>query len=406
MSERILRLFVSTSLIDGDLDRALEVGKELEIRYHKRRNVQKFHATQLLIIFIAYLKLWSIKKAKSIAMHRLNSWYSRQTDDIQTSDIHGESREVIIRQLFLLEPGERFQLNENDHQVLREFAQNQEKMVKMEDHPLYQDLGFFMSLQRIPEFKLKGWRFLTFFEDFFVEKLLRADEISVASLAEQINRKFMVSLLNVTQFRQIIDESLKIVKINEHLDVRLIDGETIIFIDGKEFRQCTYILMINPHEHDYHHQINSIDEAQKFLSHGLERGGVSPSELGISAKEEFWAHCSNLQAWVEHDYDTRLLHSNLSFPLLKALARFDPLAKMRLQEEIVSRISARYFPVIMYLMTEEYYICLIPKQLEFLLEVLHEILAEKLDDPSCSHEAENVEFFIQEIMDYIDLHIE
>ncbi len=44
--------------------------------------------------------------------------------------------------------------------------------------------------------------------------------------------------------------------------------------------------------------------------------------------KEFWGHCSNLQAWAEYGYDTRLLHPNLAFPLLEKLATVgDPIAK-------------------------------------------------------------------------------
>ena len=41
----------------------------------------------------------------------------------------------------------------------------------------------------------------------------------------------------------------------------------------------------------------------------------------IAPEEEFWGYCSNLQTWVEHDYDTRLLHSNIAFPLLGRISR-------------------------------------------------------------------------------------
>jgi len=46
----------------------------------------------------------------------------------------------------------------------------------------------------------------------------------------------------------------------------------------------------------------------------------------------------NLQAWVEHNYDTRLLDSTLSFPLLQGLYEYgDPLAKKKFKEEIAKR---------------------------------------------------------------------
>ena len=37
--------------------------------------------------------------------------------------------------------------------------------------------------------------------------------------------------------------------------------------------------------------------------------------VDITPKQEFWAHCSNLQTWNENYYDTRLIHTNLAFPL-------------------------------------------------------------------------------------------
>ncbi|MHA1252089.1 MAG: leucine-rich repeat domain-containing protein [Candidatus Helarchaeota archaeon] len=64
-------------------------------------------------------------------------------------------------------------------------------------------------------------------------------------------------------------------------------------------------------------------------------------QWGITPEVEFWAHCSNLQVWYEHNYDTRLLHSNLSFPLLKALSEAgDKLAKRAYKEEIAKRFIA------------------------------------------------------------------
>ena len=73
-------------------------------------------------------------------------------------------------------------------------------------------------------------------------------------------------------------------------------------------------------------QINSIDEAAENLSiYGVK----------LSPEVEFHGHCSNLQAWAENHYDTRLLHSNLSFPLLKKLAELgDPQAKQMIKDEI------------------------------------------------------------------------
>jgi hypothetical protein len=43
------------------------------------------------------------------------------------------------------------------------------------------------------------------------------------------------------------------------------------------------------------------------------------TSTNIPPEIRFWAHCSNLETWGENNYDTRLIHSNLAFPLLKKL---------------------------------------------------------------------------------------
>ncbi len=74
-----------------------------------------------------------------------------------------------------------------------------------------------------------------------------------------------------------------------------------------------------------------------------------------SPESLFWAHCSNLQTWYEFGYDTRILHSNLSFPLLgKLFEAGDVKAKRVFKEEIKKRLLDQYPPVIIYLLNEEY----------------------------------------------------
>ncbi len=67
------------------------------------------------------------------------------------------------------------------------------------------------------------------------------------------------------------------------------------------------------------------------------------------------AHCSNLQAWAENNYNTNILHSNLSFPLLTELNKAgDPIAKRVFGEEIAKRIENGYLPTIKFLFQENY----------------------------------------------------
>ena len=265
--------------------------------------------------------------------------------------------------------------------------------------------GLLYDYRFMRELSSYGWRFLTYFEDLLAGKILQFhfDSLPVVSVTSEINSIFTKSLKDLEFFLQIINKSNKIVQINEYLEVRFIGGATRIYVEGKEFLHCKYILLINPQEHDNQDQIDSIDEAEKRLNRDLDRRDIKPSDLGISPEEEFWAHVSNLQAWVEHGYDTRLLHSNLSFPLLKKLSLIDPVARMRFQEEIVSRISARYFPVIAYLMNQNYHDYLTLEQLEVLEEVLEEIHAEKSIDPVNKKEAKSIGVYIQKVKEHQEL---
>lgn len=130
-------------------------------------------------------------------------------------------------------------------------------------------------------------------------------------------------------------------RINNCITLRLIQErsdstpKTVIFFNNSEFRHCKRLLLNIPEDEISNYgNIDSIDDI--LLDQYLKK--KSSPKVEISPEEEFWAHCSNLQAWVEHDYDTRLLDSTLSFPLLKKLyeAR-DPVASKIFKEEIAKR---------------------------------------------------------------------
>ena len=107
--------------------------------------------------------------------------------------------------------------------------------------------------------------------------------------------------------------------------------------------------------------INSIDEASEKLNFSLDPDVeyIEPElrEIinDIDVETEFWAHCSNLQVWAENNYNTRLLHSNLSFPLLKKLTEEgDLIARRRFKEEIGNRYFTGVESVQIYLEEEGY----------------------------------------------------
>jgi len=131
-------------------------------------------------------------------------------------------------------------------------------------------------------------------------------------------------------------------QVNKYLSLKLEEGKTNVYILGKLFRQCKYLLITIPVEKvSSFDELESIDEAAERLDHSLEpRRDVKQFAYSIPPEVEFWGHCSNLQVWYENGYNTRLLHSNLAFPLLRELARVgDPQAKRIYKEEVVERYN-------------------------------------------------------------------
>ncbi|KKN25759.1 hypothetical protein LCGC14_0881440 [marine sediment metagenome] len=145
-------------------------------------------------------------------------------------------------------------------------------------------------------------------------------------------------------------------RVNDSLELRLEEGKTNIYVDGELFEQCKFLLINIPLEKAANfEEIDSIDEASEKLSKSLEPHPFKESKTKIPPETEFWGHCSNLQVWHEHNYDSKLIHSNLAFPLLKKLTELgDPLAKRVFKEEIAKRLESGYWPVMEYLIEEKY----------------------------------------------------
>jgi len=156
-------------------------------------------------------------------------------------------------------------------------------------------------------------------------------------------------------------------KINAYLELRIEKERTNIYVGGRLFNQCKYLLLYLPitNKNDYD-KIESIDEAVEKLDHSMERGSI---KYNLSPESEFWGHCSNLQAWYENDYDTRILHRNLAFPLLRALVEVgDPLAIKVFKEEIAIRFESGYPPVVLHLINQNYLKYLTKRELNTILE--------------------------------------
>ncbi len=137
-------------------------------------------------------------------------------------------------------------------------------------------------------------------------------------------------------------------KVNNLITLRLIGGKTVLFVNNREFKQCKMLLLNVSINEESTEEIKSIDDAASYLD--------SSNIVGhIDKDEEFWAHCSNLQVWVENNYNTDILHRNLAFPLLEILSKEgDKIAKQRFIEEIARRYKYGGFSVQAYLLEEKY----------------------------------------------------
>lgn len=86
-------------------------------------------------------------------------------------------------------------------------------------------------------------------------------------------------------------------KINDYITLRIEGTKTIIYVNGREFIQCKYLLFnLRTDKIEEYDEIQSIDEAKEKLSNDME--GHEGRNFCISPITEFVGHCSNLQAWV------------------------------------------------------------------------------------------------------------
>jgi len=188
--------------------------------------------------------------------------------------------------------------------------------------------------------------------------------------------------------------------INEHITLKLERGQTRIYVNGNYFMHCLKLVLNIPRtDLEKVSELSSIDEFADIYQHRQSDGWLtSDGELIeveeedwelVSPEEEFIAHCSNLQAWIEYDYDTRLLKADLAFPLLKKLAdEGDERARIRLKEEILKRYESGYKPVIVYLFVEKFFDYLTREELvEAILDSKNYLILKQLEEEF------NIDFF-------------
>ncbi len=132
--------------------------------------------------------------------------------------------------------------------------------------------------------------------------------------------------------------------------MKLENNKSNIYIGGEFFQQCKK-LILHINEIDMYNGVRSIDDITN-----LKKNTLGDSEtIHIPPELEFWGHCSNMQVWVENNYNTDLLHSGLSFPLLKKLTEIgDSKARAIFKEEILYKLEQRSDNVVRFILENQY----------------------------------------------------
>lgn len=117
------------------------------------------------------------------------------------------------------------------------------------------------------------------------------------------------------------------------------DGTTRVHVAGKPCISRVGLVTTSPLA-TRRQTVSSIDDMEHaFITLDTDarcKRGLLPHL--VEPREKFLAHCSIIQAWVEHDYDTRLMRVPVAFKLLRRLSEAgDEAAKIALPREIRAR---------------------------------------------------------------------
>ena len=168
--------------------------------------------------------------------------------------------------------------------------------------------------------------------------------------------------------------------VNEYITLSLKNEKTVIYVNNEEFMQCKSLLLNIPAKYvQFLYDVESIDDAAEVLE--WSETEQKPVEFRIPPEVEFWGHCSNLQTWVENNYDTRLIHSYLSFPLLKKLTDVgDKNAIKVFKLEIIRRLIESNYTTREFLIDRRYVNYLNEEDIRVVLPIEEVMVLEDLEE--------------------------
>lgn len=138
-----------------------------------------------------------------------------------------------------------------------------------------------------------------------------------------------------------IQDAEKVYTVNEYLKIGLDKEEIKIYINNEYFNgPDNYLFGIYLNKAKYKDLLGIIDDHDKN------------TQL-LSLETEFWGLCENFRTWYELDYDCRLLHPELTFPILKKLYKVgEPQAVRVFKKELMERAQEGSEPARKYLLYE------------------------------------------------------
>jgi len=123
--------------------------------------------------------------------------------------------------------------------------------------------------------------------------------------------------------------------ITEHLSVAIVDEhdwnprnahKVTTFVDGHELTTCRHAIIALDTEAKWEKQAKATNMDQIIAAIATPESDEWKilGDNGVDENTELMVHWSNIQAWVEHDYDPNLLQSYIAIPILRALCTKKP----------------------------------------------------------------------------------
>ena len=186
----------------------------------------------------------------------------------------------------------------------------------------------------------------------FFEKCFRG---TIHYLSQILRDETFNIVVESFEFQELIKPK-RVVNIDEHITLKLILDKTLIYVCGGLFLTCQKIVLtLAPTDFKDYEGFTGIDDILEFYHAEGRPLEVKENKLSITPEEEFWAHCSNMQAWVESGYNTHVLSKHISFPILarlskKGISQFILLLK----EELIDRLKSGGYKTLVHFIDSKY----------------------------------------------------